>query len=172
MATPAPILERRISEKDDLKINDPVIQVATFAGTEADDYVKPKADYSGFVQKTDPEEIKLVRKLDKYILLSTWSMYWLNYLDRNAIALARLSSLERDLNLTDTQYQTCVSVLFAGYVIVGVFSSMLLTRVKPAPFLVATMMFWAVLSISTAFARNFAHLAITRFFLGVFEAPY
>lgn len=56
----------------------------------------PRADYSGFVQKTDPKEIKLVRKLDMFIMVSgasalgmwahwqpsLWSMYWLNYLDR------------------------------------------------------------------------------------------
>lgn len=30
-------------------------------------------------------------------------MYWLNYLDRNAIALARLNDLEEDLNLTPTR---------------------------------------------------------------------
>lgn len=30
-------------------------------------------------------------------------MYWLNYLDRNAIALARLNDLEEDLNLTSTR---------------------------------------------------------------------
>jgi hypothetical protein len=28
------------------------------------------ADYSGFTQKTDPKEIKLVRKLDMYIMVS------------------------------------------------------------------------------------------------------
>lgn len=28
-------------------------------------------DYSGFRQKTDPVEIKLVRKLDRYIMVST-----------------------------------------------------------------------------------------------------
>jgi hypothetical protein len=46
-----------------------------------------------------------------------WSMYWLNYLDRNAIALARLNDLEEDLNLDSTQYQTCVSILFVGYLL-------------------------------------------------------
>jgi hypothetical protein len=44
-------------------------------------------------------------------------MYWLNYLDRNAIALARLNDLEEDLNLDSTQYQTCVSILFIGYLL-------------------------------------------------------
>lgn len=32
-----------------------------------------------------------------------WSMYWLNYLDRNAIALARLNRLEKELNLSSTR---------------------------------------------------------------------
>jgi len=103
------------------------------------DVIDPEAagvDYSGFTQKTDPKEIKLVRKLDMYIMPSLWAMYWLNYLDastalpprysmanspqRNAIALAKLSSLTKDLGLSDVQYQTAVSILFAGYVIFGI----------------------------------------------------
>jgi len=35
-----------------------------------------------------------------YYQPTLWLMYWLNYLDRNAIALARLNDLEEDLNLT------------------------------------------------------------------------
>jgi hypothetical protein len=68
-------------------------------------------------QKTDPREIALVKKLDRWIMPMLWSMYWLNYLDRNAIALARLDDLEKDLKLTSTQYQTCVSILFVGYLL-------------------------------------------------------
>jgi hypothetical protein len=44
-----------------------------------------------------------------------WLMYWLNYLDRNAIALAKINGIQKDLNLSGTQYQTCVSILFVGY---------------------------------------------------------
>lgn len=32
--------------------------------------VRAVGDYSGFEQKTDPKEIKLVRKLDLYIMVS------------------------------------------------------------------------------------------------------
>jgi hypothetical protein len=73
-------------------------------------------DYSGATKKTDPAEIRLVRKLDLWIMPTLWLMYWLNYLDRNAIALARLNGLEEDLNLSSSQYQTCVSILFVGYI--------------------------------------------------------
>lgn len=115
-------------------------------------------------------------------------MYWLNYLDRNAIALAKseliaggvepeptltsVSTITRDLSITDVQYQTCVSILFVGYVLFGIPSNMLMTRINPPKFLCGIMMLWAVLSICTAFSRNYTGLLLVRFFLGVVEAPY
>jgi hypothetical protein len=46
-------------------------------------------------------------------------MYTFNYLDRNAIVNARLNNLEADLGLKGTQYNTCVSILFVGYMYVA-----------------------------------------------------
>ena len=54
-------------------------------------------------------------KMDLLILPSLVIMYIMNYLDRQNIAAARLANLQRDLNLTAVQYQTCVSILFVGY---------------------------------------------------------
>jgi hypothetical protein len=70
-----------------------------------DNLAKPqvKTDYSGAREKTDPAEIALVKKLDRWIMPMLWSMYWLNYLDRNAIALARLNRLEKELNLVGSR---------------------------------------------------------------------
>jgi MFS family permease len=117
-----------------------------------------------------------------------WSMYWLNYLDRNAIALARLDDLEEDLNLSSTQYQTCVSILFVGYLlgqsefdsvrlvrrplIFQVPSNMFLNRTRPSRYMGTCMMLWAVVSSLTALSKDFKGLLLTRFFLGVTEAPY
>ena len=99
-------------------------------------------------------------------------MYWLNYLDRNAIALARLNDLEEDLDLMGTQYQTCVSILFAGYLLGQVPSNMFLTRTKPSYYMASCMALWAVVSALTAVSKDFIGLLLTRFFLGVTEAPY
>jgi len=41
------------------------------ASIEEQKAVNSNADYSGFTQKTDPKEIKLVRKLDMYIMVSS-----------------------------------------------------------------------------------------------------
>lgn len=83
-------------------------------------------DYSGAHAKVDPAEIKLVKKLDRWIMPMLWAMYWLNYLDRNAIALARLDNLEDELGISDSQYATCVSILFVGYIAMQVPSSTLI----------------------------------------------
>merc|ERR1711977_331399 len=129
-------------------------------------------DYSGSSKKTDPAEIALVRKLDLWIMPTLWGMYWLNYLDRNAIALARLNDLEEDLNLQGSEYQTCVSILFVGYLIGQVPSNMILTRVRPSLYMSGFMALWAVVSALTALSKDFTGLLLTRFFLGVTEAPY
>lgn len=60
-------------------------------------------DYSGAVGKTDAAEIALVRKLDYRVMPILWAMYFMNYLDRNAIANARLGGLEDDLGLVGSQ---------------------------------------------------------------------
>lgn len=71
-------------------------------------------DYSGAHTTRDAVELKLVRKLDLIILPTLWIMYWFNYLDRNAITVARLNDMEGELGLSSVQYQTCVSILFVG----------------------------------------------------------
>ena len=89
-------------------------------------------DYSGAVAKTDEVEIRLVRKLDRRILPILCAMYFLlvklvqkqpkelirfrNYLDRNAIAQARLNELEKDLGMKGNQFNVAVSILFIGSV--------------------------------------------------------
>ncbi|OJJ36354.1 hypothetical protein ASPWEDRAFT_108783 [Aspergillus wentii DTO 134E9] len=134
--------------------------------------IKEKGDYSGAQKKTNPVEIRLVRKLDMWIMPTLWLMYWLNYLDRNAIALARLNDLEEDLNLSSSQYQTCVSILFVGYLLGQVPSNMIITRVRPSYYMAGCMALWAIVSALTALAKNFTGLLLVRFFLGVTETPY
>jgi hypothetical protein len=88
-----------------------------------------------------PEELKecekkLLRKIDLRLLPTLILIYVMNYLDRNAIGAARLGGLEEDLGLKNNQFQvyatlvslaisliflqTCVSILFVGYILMQV----------------------------------------------------
>lgn len=50
-------------------------------------------------------EKTIVRKLDMWMLPQMWILYMFNYLNRNNVAQARLSTLDEDLNLQDGDYQ-------------------------------------------------------------------
>lgn len=88
----------------------------SFVTTEHDDDAKPVdvavalPSMPSFLQNmTDEErarmERKLVRKIDFRLLVMTFAMYVLNYLDRNNIASAKLGGLEEDLGLRGNQFQ-------------------------------------------------------------------
>ncbi|KAI1407419.1 MFS transporter [Hypoxylon sp. FL1857] len=120
----------------------------------------------------DPKERALVRKLDYYIMPTICVMYFLNYVDRNAIAQARLNHFENDLNMSGNEFNTAVSILFVGYVLMQVPSNMLITRIKPGIYMSGCMFLWAVVSACTASVRSYGGLVACRFFLGIAEAPF
>lgn len=86
--------------------------------------------------------------------------------------MARLNDLEKDLKLTSSQYQTCVSILFVGYLLGQIPSNMILNRIRPSRYMGCCMMLWAIVSALTALSKDFKGLLLTRFFLGITEAPY
>ena len=97
----------------------------------------------------------------------------MNYLDRNNIASARLQGLQDELDLTDREYQLCVSILFVGYLLFQVPSNLLLNKIgKPAIYLPFAMIIWGIISAATASAQSFGGLVAIRFMLGFSEAAY
>lgn len=62
-------------------------------------------------------EKRVVRKLDMTLMPMIWVLYLFNYLDRNNIAQARLSSFEKDLGLKGNQFNVAVSILNVGYML-------------------------------------------------------
>lgn len=55
-----------------------------------------------------------------------------NFLDRNALVNAKLNSLDEDLGLKGTEYNTLISILFVGYIAGQIPSNMILNRVRPS----------------------------------------
>ncbi|ETN38208.1 uncharacterized protein HMPREF1541_06239 [Cyphellophora europaea CBS 101466] len=116
---------------------------------------------------------KLVRKLDVRLMAPLILMYIMNYLDRNAIAAARISGIVEDLDLTDSEFQTCVSILFVGYILMQVPSNLFLNKIgRPSLYLPACMIVWGVLCGAAGAVHNFGGLVAARFLLGFVEAAY
>jgi MFS family permease len=141
---------------------------------------KPNAQKEApvYVANLTPEEREkaekaLVRKIDIRLLPMVIIMYILNYLDRNNIASARLAGLEEDRGLQGSEFATCVSILFVGYLLMQIPSNLLLNKFgKPSLYLPTAMILWGIISTATAGAQNYAGLVVIRFFLGFVEAAY
>lgn len=79
---------------------------------------------------------QLRRKIDTRIIPLIVLIYLLNYLDRNSITQARLYGLQKDTGVKGAEYQTAISIFSAGYIIMQVPSTLLMTRFRPSVFLV------------------------------------
>ncbi|CEJ55046.1 Putative Tartrate transporter [Penicillium brasilianum] len=117
-------------------------------------------------------EKSLKRKLDARCSLFVL-IYIMNYLDRNNISAARLKGLQEDLNLTDTQYSTCLSILYVGYILMQVPSNMFINRIqRPSLYIAIAMTLWGLISTCSGLAGNFSHMVAIRFLLGFIEAAF
>ena len=100
-------------------------------------------------------------------------LYIMNYLDRNNLAAARLKGLQEDLSLSDTQYASCLSILYVGYILMQVPSNMFINRIqRPSLYISVAMLLWGLVSTMSGVAVNFGGMVATRFCLGFVEAAF
>jgi MFS family permease len=117
-------------------------------------------------------ERSLLRKLDARCSLFVL-IYIMNYLDRNNMAAARLKGLQSDLGLDNTQYATCLSILYVGYILMQVPSNMFINRVsRPSLYIASAMLLWGLVSTLSGIAEGFTGMVTIRFFLGFVEAAF
>ncbi|GJN93243.1 hypothetical protein Rhopal_006290-T1 [Rhodotorula paludigena] len=118
------------------------------------------------------EELKLLRKIDFTLMPMLFCLMVLNYLDRNALAGARVQGIEADLGMVGTDFNVAISVLFAGYICGQLPSNMILSKSRPSIYLSCCVMLWGMVSLSTGFVHNFHQLLAVRVLLGLLEAPF
>ncbi|KAG0266051.1 hypothetical protein BGZ95_003117 [Linnemannia exigua] len=119
----------------------------------------------------DPVMIaRLRRKIDWHLLPLLSLMYLFSFLDRVNIGNAKVAGLEKDLNLSPSEYSWALSIFFIGYIIAEVPSQMLLKKVGPRKWISGCMFVWGTLTMLLAACKTAASLYATRFFLGIFEA--
>ncbi|KAH8175177.1 major facilitator superfamily protein [Sarocladium implicatum] len=119
-----------------------------------------------------PEEKKLVKKIDLFLMPMLWIMYILNYVDRMNIGNARIAGMGDDLKLTDEMYAWVLSIFFFGYLICEVPSNMILSRSKPSIFLPGIMIVWGALCAVMSVSKNYATMLAFRFILGCIESGF
>ena len=94
---------------------------------------------------------------------------FLNYLDRINIGFAGLR-MNHDLGLTPAVFGFGASVLFLGYMLLGVPSNLMLNRVGARIWIPVILIVWGLVATLTAFVQGSDSFYDVRFLLGVTEA--
>ncbi|KAJ4349904.1 uncharacterized protein N0V89_008524 [Didymosphaeria variabile] len=116
---------------------------------------------------------KLRRKIDLRIMPLVIMVYLMNYIDRNNYAAAKLQGLVEDLHLVGDQYQTGLSILFVGYILMQVPSNLALNYVgRPSWYLGFFTIAWGLVSACTSQVASYGGIVACRFILGLVEAPF
>lgn len=98
------------------------------------------------------------------------SRFILNYIDRNALPQARRQGLEEDLGLVGSQYNTVLSLTFAGYILGQVPSNMIMGSIsRPSIYLSGMMVSWGLASAASGAAQRYGDIAVCRLLLGLCE---
>ena len=160
------------------------------AAVEAVEFHKPSDNDVEFEENT-PEEKKLVRKIDMYLMPSIWLLYLFSYMDRTNIGNAKVAGMDDALNLSDNEYSLAIILFQIAYVCFGVPSNMLLSRMRPSRY-IPTIVFvsltpllhpetvqmliccqlWGGVVACLAAINTPAQLLAIRFLLGACEAGY
>ncbi|KAK3295377.1 major facilitator superfamily domain-containing protein [Chaetomium fimeti] len=116
------------------------------------------------------DEKKILRKMDMRLIPMLALLYLLSFLDRGNIGNAKIEGLQEDLDITDDQYNWCLTAFFFTYAAFEVPSNLMLKKVRPSVWLPAIMVAWGIVMTLMGIVHNYAGLLSARIFLGVTEA--
>ncbi len=118
------------------------------------------------------------RALDSVYRKAFWHLipyifvcYLFNYLDRVNVGFAKLQMLD-DLHLSETAYGLGAGVFFIGYILCGVPSNLMLSKVGARRWLALIMVLWGALSASLLLVHTAESFYIIRFLTGATEAGF
>jgi MFS family permease len=116
---------------------------------------------------------KIVRKVDLFVLPTIGILYILNYIDRQNLAAAKLQGIMEDLNMSNEQFATAISILFVGYLPFQIPSNLIITKVsRPGIYICGAVVLWGCISACTAAVTTYGQLLAVRAILGAAEAVF
>lgn len=128
---------------------------------------------------------KVVLKLDLFLMPVMIIIFILLFLDRANIGNARVAGLQKDLRLTDFQFQTgnvhliyifgransisALTITYVPYILIEIPSNLVMKKIGPRIMLPGLCICWGIVTIFHCLIKNYAGLLTARFFLGLFE---
>ncbi|GAA5812202.1 hypothetical protein MFLAVUS_005652 [Mucor flavus] len=116
-------------------------------------------------------EKNLVKRLDYiYVMPCLCMLVIIQFFDKSALNYSSVLGIKEDNNLDDTQFGWLGSIFFIGYLFYQIPNAYFVQKLNLGRYLGTLILTWGAILGLTSVSKNFAHLAVFRFFLGVFEA--
>ncbi|POY72429.1 hypothetical protein BMF94_4255 [Rhodotorula taiwanensis] len=132
------------------------------------EHIDQIAEYGAAV---DPQaEKRLLRKLDFIILPQVTLLFLLNFIDRSAVGNANVAGFSKDLKLSvpKNEYNIALMVFYVFYIAGEIPSNLILKKVGSSWLAVLAICF-GVVTIGSAWIKNFGEFLAVRILLGIFE---
>ena len=113
-----------------------------------------------------------VQKISWRIVPFIGLMFFINFLDRTAIAFAGPSGMTKDLGLTAAQFGFAAGVFFIGYILLEIPSNLALHKFGARRWLARIMVTWGIVALLFTWVSSVSGLFTLRFLLGVAEAGF
>ncbi|MFC9557423.1 MFS transporter [Rhodococcus sp. NPDC056960] len=124
-----------------------------------------------FVLQKSEIEARVVRKVARRLIPFLGLAYFVNYLDRTNIGLAKLTMSE-ELGLTETMFGLASGLFFIGYLLFEVPSNLALHRFGARRWIARIMLTWGIVAAAMAFVPSTGWLYSLRTLLGIAEAGF
>ncbi|KIW01895.1 uncharacterized protein PV09_06738 [Verruconis gallopava] len=117
------------------------------------------------------DELQVLRKLDKRVVLFVAFLYLLSFLDRSNIGNARIAGMEKDLNLSGRQYDMLLTAFYITYILFE-WMALLFRLIRPHIYLASCVMAWGLLASLQSISSSYPFLLVLRGLLGISEAAF
>src|SRR6476646_11224768 len=114
-----------------------------------------------------PVERSAIRKVAIRLVPFVALMFFINYLDRTAIAFAGPNGMNDDLGLTAAQFGFASGVFFVGYILLEIPSNIALHKFGARRWLARILVSWGIVSLLFTFVSSIGGLCTLRVLLGI-----
>ncbi|KAK2685555.1 hypothetical protein QWA68_015419 [Fusarium oxysporum] len=119
---------------------------------------------------TPEEERRILRKIDRRVVVTLGCLYCVSLIDRVNLGAANIAGMGRELELVGTRYSIVTLVFFISYTLFQQPSIVIVRKIGPRKFLSLVVLLWGAVTIGMGFVADWEQLAGLRVVLGLFEA--
>ncbi|KAK5995919.1 putative transporter [Cladobotryum mycophilum] len=108
-------------------------------------------------------------KIDTRVMPILALLLLCSFLDRTNVGNAKILGLERDIHITDRQYNQGLAVFYATYIACELPSNLLLKKISPRIWLPFLACIWGIITMCLGFVRGYSSFVAVRALLGIAE---